>query len=68
MRFHKIGEAVVGLKDEQSGMDSINLPHLLSMFPFIETSIARTTAPTAPAIKPLPRSLVPCRLSDNLTQ
>jgi len=49
-------------------MDSTNLPHLLSTFPFMETSIASTTASTAPAIKSLPRSLVPCRVSGNPTQ
>lgn len=55
MRFHKIGEGCGEVvKDEQSGMDSTNLPRLLSTFPFIETSIASTTAPTAPAIKSLP--------------
>ena len=38
------------------------------MFPFIETSIASTIAPTAPTIKSLPRSLVPYRVSGSLTQ
>ena len=69
MRFHKIGKSCGKVvKDEQSGMDSTNLPRLLSTFPFTETSIASTTAPTATAIKSLPRSLVPCRVSGDLAQ